>query len=470
MSLSIGIVGLPNVGKSTLFTALTNKGGLAANYPFATIEPNVGVVPVPDARLDALAAIDDPARIVPATVEFVDIAGLVAGASQGEGLGNQFLANIRETDAICEVVRFFGDPDVVHVSGRVDPLSDVETIKTELILADLATLEKAIPRLEKEAKRDKAGAKKLEVAKKVFEGLNEGHRARTLGLDAEEQEALYDLHLLTMKPMLYIANVDEDHLDADLPEIDGCAPVPISAKVEADLAELDPAEAKEYLEAMGLEESGLARLVREAYRLLGLQSLLHERRDRDACLDHPHRGEGPPGRRRHPHRLRAWVHQGRDGLVRRLRGAGRREGLPRRRPPAPGGQGIRRAGRGRHALQVQRVGGAARRPSFPTQRRLMLVIGVFPGEARSRTISSTVDQSVALAGAVLGLRRGEDAAPYQVGNVFAHGWSGAVQGAHEVSHADRFPSGGNLDDGVLDALRVCAQRRRDCVSGRLRVG
>ena len=269
MSLSIGIVGLPNVGKSTLFTALTNKGGLAANYPFATIEPNVGVVPVPDARLDALAAIDDPARIVPATVEFVDIAGLVAGASQGEGLGNQFLANIRETDAICEVVRFFGDPDVVHVSGRVDPLSDVETIKTELILA---TLEKAIPRLEKEAKRDKAGAKKLEVARKVFEGLNEGHRTRTLGLDAEEQEALYDLHLLTMKPMLYIANVDEDHLDADLPEIDGCAPVPISAKVEADLAELDPAEAKEYLEAMGLEESGLARLVREAYRLLGLQS------------------------------------------------------------------------------------------------------------------------------------------------------------------------------------------------------
>ena len=154
----------------------------------------------------------------------------------------------------------------------MDPLSDVETIKTELILADLATLEKAIPRLEKEAKRDKAGAKKLEVARKVFEGLNEGHRARTLGLDAEEQEALYDLHLLTMKPMLYIANVDEDHLDADLPEIDGCAPVPISAKVEADLAELDPAEAKEYLEAMGLEESGLARLVREAYRLLGLQS------------------------------------------------------------------------------------------------------------------------------------------------------------------------------------------------------
>ena len=272
MALSIGIVGLPNVGKSTLFTALTNKSGLAANYPFATIEPNVGVVPVPDARLDELAKIDNPAKIVPATVEFVDIAGLVAGASQGEGLGNQFLANIRETDAICEVVRFFADPDVVHVAGKVDPQSDVETIKTELILADIATLEKAIPRLEKEAKRDKAGAAKLETAKKVLEGLNDGHRARTLDLSEEEQEAIYDLHLLTMKPMLYIANVDEDQLNADLPEIDGCAPVPISAQVEADLAELSPEEASEYLEAMGLDESGLARLVREAYHLLGLQS------------------------------------------------------------------------------------------------------------------------------------------------------------------------------------------------------
>ena len=272
MSLSIGIVGLPNVGKSTLFTALTSKGGLAANYPFATIDPNVGVVPVPDARLDELAKIDHPARIVPATVEFVDIAGLVAGASRGEGLGNQFLANIRETDAICEVVRFFADPDVVHVAGKVDPHSDVETIKTELILADMATIEKALPRLEKEARRDKALAAKLAAANKVLAGLDEGHRARSLDLDEEEREALRDLHLLTMKPMLYVANVDEDAIGADLAQIDGCDPVPISAKVEADLAELDPAEAAEYLEAMGLSESGLARLVREAYRLLGLQS------------------------------------------------------------------------------------------------------------------------------------------------------------------------------------------------------
>ncbi len=272
MALSIGIVGLPNVGKSTLFTALTNKGGLAANYPFATIEPNVGVVPVPDKRLDRLAEIVNPSRIVPATVEFVDIAGLVEGASQGEGLGNQFLHNIRETDAICEVVRFFSDPDVVHVAGKVDPASDVETITTELVLADLGTIEKAKPRLEKDAKRDKNAAHKLEVVNQVEAGLNEGKRARTLGLTEEEQDLIYDLHLLTMKPMLYIANVDEDQLDAELADIDGVKPVPISAKVEADLAELDPGEAAEYLEALGLEESGLARLVREAYHLLGLQS------------------------------------------------------------------------------------------------------------------------------------------------------------------------------------------------------
>ena len=279
MSLSIGIVGLPNVGKSTLFTALTKKTGLAANYPFATIDPNVGIVDVPDSRLQKLADIVNPGRIVPATVEFVDIAGLVKGANEGEGLGNQFLANIRETDAICEVVRYFKDPNVMREVGRtgefVDPAGDADTIMTELILADIATVEKAIPRLEKEAKRDKAGVAKLEAAKKVLAGLNEGHRARTLGLTEDEVAAIYELHLLTMKPMLYIANVDEDAVDAELPEIDGCAPVPISAKVEADIAELaemDPDEAKEYMEALGLTDSGLARLIREAYHLLGLQS------------------------------------------------------------------------------------------------------------------------------------------------------------------------------------------------------
>ena len=272
MSLSIGIVGLPNVGKSSLFTALTKKSGFAANYPFATIEPNVGLVPVPDKRLDGLAAIDHPAKIIPATVEFVDIAGLVAGASQGEGLGNKFLANIRETDAICEVVRFFSDPNVEHVSKKVDPQSDVETIKTELILADIATIEKALPRLEKEGKRYKEKAINFEAAKKVLEGLNEGKRAIQLDLSEEEQDAIRELCLLTMKPMLYIANVDEDKINADLPEIDGQQPVPISAKIEADLAELDADEAAIFMEELGLDESGLSRLIREAYKLLGLQS------------------------------------------------------------------------------------------------------------------------------------------------------------------------------------------------------
>lgn len=272
MSLSIGIVGLPNVGKSSLFTALTKKSGFAANYPFATIEPNVGLVPVPDKRLDGLAAIDHPAKIIPATVEFVDIAGLVAGASQGEGLGNKFLANIRETDAICEVVRFFSDPNVEHVSKKVDPQSDVETIKTELILADIATIEKALPRLEKEGKRYKEKAINFEVAQKVLEGLNEGKRALQLNLSEEEQDAIRELCLLTMKPMLYIANVDEGKVNAELPEIDGQQPVPISAKIEADLAELDAEEAAIFMEELGLDESGLSRLIREAYKLLGLQS------------------------------------------------------------------------------------------------------------------------------------------------------------------------------------------------------
>lgn len=272
MSLSIGIVGLPNVGKSSLFTALTKKSGFAANYPFATIEPNVGLVPVPDKRLDGLAAINHPAKIIPATVEFVDIAGLVAGASQGEGLGNKFLANIRETDAICEVVRFFSDPNVEHVSKKVDPQSDVETIKTELILADIATIEKALPRLEKEGKRYKEKAINFEAAQKVLEGLNEGKRALQLNLSEEEQDAIRELCLLTMKPMLYIANVDEDKVNAELPEIDGQQPVPISAKIEADLAELDAEEAAIFMEELGLDESGLSRLIREAYKLLGLQS------------------------------------------------------------------------------------------------------------------------------------------------------------------------------------------------------
>ncbi len=275
MALSIGIVGLPNVGKSTLFTALTRKGGLAANYPFATIDPNVGIVDVPDARLQVLADIVHPGRIVPATVEFVDIAGLVKGASEGEGLGNQFLANIRNTDAICEVVRFFSDPDVIRHESSSDPAADMDTIQTELVLADLGTLERAIPKLEKEARRDKANASRLAIAQRLQAWLNEGNRAATLDMTDEERAAAHDLFLLTMKPILYVANVDEDALGEELPDIDGAAVVPISAKVEAELAELaeeDPEEAAEYLADLGLEHSGLETLAQAAYQLLGLQS------------------------------------------------------------------------------------------------------------------------------------------------------------------------------------------------------
>lgn len=272
MALSIGIVGLPNVGKSTLFTALTRKQVDAANYPFATIEPNVGLVPVPDSRLDRLAELVVPERVVPATVEFVDIAGLVKGASEGEGLGNQFLANIRETDAIAEVVRYFRDPNVIHVEGKVDPAGDVETIKTELVLADLGTLERALPRLEKEAKRDASLARRLEVARRLNVWMEQGHRARTMEMTDDERASVRDLHLLTMKPMLYVANVDEADIGAPLAEIDGIAPVPICAKIESEMAELEPAELAEYLEMEGLAEPGLNALIREAYRLLGLQS------------------------------------------------------------------------------------------------------------------------------------------------------------------------------------------------------
>jgi len=272
LALSIGIVGLPNVGKSTLFTALTKKGGLAANYPFATIDPNVGIVDVPDARLQVLADIVHPGRIVPATVEFVDIAGLVKGASEGEGLGNQFLANIRETDAICEVVRHFSDPDVIRHESSHDPASDMDTIQTELVLADLGTLEKSIPKLEKEARRDKANLPKLEVAKRLEAWLNEGNRAADLDMTDEERAAAHDLFLLTMKPILYVANVDEDALGEELPPINGAEVVPISAKIEAEIAELDPEEAAEYLADLGLERSGLEVLAQAAYKLLGLQS------------------------------------------------------------------------------------------------------------------------------------------------------------------------------------------------------
>ncbi|QSB13871.1 redox-regulated ATPase YchF [Natronosporangium hydrolyticum] len=281
MSLTIGIVGLPNVGKSTLFNALTKAGALAANYPFATIEPNVGMVGLPDSRLDVLAKMHESARVVPAPVQFVDIAGLVRGASKGQGRGNAFLANIREANAICQVVRAFSDPNVVHVDGDVSPASDIETINTELILADLQTLEKALPRLEKEAKarKDRAGlaAAAAAAAKLLDTGTTLYAGATAAGIDLAE---LRELQLLTTKPFLYVFNVDEETL-ADEGRLDELrslvAPaeaVFVDAKIESELTDLPEEEARELLASVGQAEPGLHQLIRVGFRTLGLQTYL----------------------------------------------------------------------------------------------------------------------------------------------------------------------------------------------------
>ena len=282
MSLKCGIVGLPNVGKSTLFNALTKAGISAENYPFCTIEPNVGIVEVPDARLAALAAIARPQKVIPAVVEFVDIAGLVAGASKGEGLGNQFLANIRETDAIAHVVRCFEDPNVVHVAGRVDPISDIETINTELALADLQSVEKQLARSGKLAKAggDKEAQRLVAALDKVQATLNEGRPARSVTLSREEQAVIKPLFLLTMKPTMYVANVNENGF-IDNPLLgavearareEGAPVVAICAALEAQIADLGDEDKKVFLADMGMEEPGLNRVIRAGYQLLGLQT------------------------------------------------------------------------------------------------------------------------------------------------------------------------------------------------------
>ena len=368
VGLTIGIVGLPNVGKSTLFNALTKNpdAALAANYPFATIEPNTGVVPVPDERLPVLAGIFSSERTVPATVTFVDIAGIVRGASEGQGLGNKFLSHIRESDAICQVLRAFTDPDVVHVEGEVSPADDMDTINTELILADLQTLDKAIPRLEKEARNDKSRAPVLAAATQAREVLDSGRTVFAARLDPEP---LQELFLLTAKPFLYVINADEEELsdsgfrDRMEQMVAPAEAVFLDAKIESELAELPDDEAMELLESVGQTESGIRALARVGFATLGLQTYLTAGPKEAPGVDDPPRRHRPRGSGSHPYRLPEGLHQSRGGVLRRSRGRGFDGGCPRGGPGADGGQGLRDGRRRRGRI-----------PQWPRRRRQAPVV------------------------------------------------------------------------------------------------
>ena len=283
--MKIGIVGLPNVGKSTMFNSITNAGAECANYPFCTIEPNVGVVPVPDERLDVLTKMYNPQKTTHAVIEFVDIAGLVKGASKGEGLGNKFLSHIREVDSIVEVVRCFENPNVVHVDGSINPTRDIETINLELIFADIETIDKRLDRARKQLKADKKAQLEIDILEKIKTTLEAGKSARTLELNEEEKELIKDVYLLTSKPILYIANVSEEQLQdsnndkyinevREYAKIESAAVIPLCVKIEEELSSLNNEDKKEMLEALGLEESGLDKVIKASYDLLGLMSFL----------------------------------------------------------------------------------------------------------------------------------------------------------------------------------------------------